>query len=78
VLGIGPAEILILLLLIGGLAGFVIWLWLLIDAVKTPASTWDAAGQNQLLHILLMVCLGIIGSLIYYFVARPALKAVAP
>jgi len=66
---------LLLLTVVGGLV--VLWVWMLIEALKTPAATWEAAGQNQLIYILLMIFLGIIGTVAYYFVARPALRATA-
>lgn len=46
----------------------------LIEVVRVPAPRWDAAGQSQLVHILLMVFLGVIGTLVYWLTARPALK----
>lgn len=55
-------------------AAFVWWLIALIEVVRVPGAQWDSAGQNQLVHILLMVFLGIIGTLVYWFTARPALK----
>lgn len=58
------------------LGAFAWWLLMLIDAVRTPASAWQAAGQNQLVHILLMVFLGIIGTIVYVVVARPKLRTV--
>ncbi len=66
---------LLLLTVVGGLV--VLWVWMLIEALKTPAATWEAAGQNQLIYILLMIFLGIIDTVAYYFVARPALRATA-
>lgn len=60
-----------------GLALFVWWLLVLIEAVRIPSTTWKAAGQEQLIHILLMVFLGIIGTIVYVVVARPKLRAVA-
>ena len=66
---------LLFLTVVGGLV--VLWVWMLIEALKTPAATWEAAGQNQLIYILLMIFLGIIGTVAYYFVARPALRATA-
>ena len=66
---------LLLLTVVGGLV--VLWVWMLIEALKTPGATWEAAGQNQLIYILLMIFLGIIDTVAYYFVARPALRATA-
>jgi hypothetical protein len=71
-------EIMLVLLVFAvvGLALFAWWLVMLIDAVRTPTATWQAAGQEQLLHILLMVFLGVIGTIVYVVVARPKLRAV--
>lgn len=75
------AGILILVVLVIGL-GFlalsVWWLVLLIEAVRIPDAQWDAARQNKILQILLMVLLGIIGTVVYQFTARPELKRVGP
>ena len=66
----------IFIILIGAvmLVAFVFWLMYLIEAVQYPDAQWDAAGQNKLLHVLLMVFLGIIGTIVYAVTARPALK----
>lgn len=75
------AGLLILFVLVFGL-GFlalgVWWLVLLIEAVRIPDAQWDAARQNKILQILLMVLLGIIGTVVYQFTARPELKRVGP
>ncbi len=64
--------------LVVGIAGFVWWLLVLIEALRTPKTQWDAAGQNQLLYVLVMVFLGIIGTIAYVVVARPQLRATGP
>lgn len=75
------AGLLILVVLFLGL-GFVAvslwWLIMLIEAVRIPDAQWDAARQNKLLQVLLMVVLGVIGTIIYQFTARPELKRVGP
>lgn len=68
--------LLMLIFAVVGLALFVWWLVMLIDAVRTPTATWKAAGQEQLVHILLMVFLGVIGTIVYVVVARPRLRAI--
>lgn len=67
----------LLLFLVLGIAVVVFWVWMLIEALKTTAATWEAVGQNQLIYILFMIILGIIGTVAYYFVARPAFRATA-
>lgn len=57
-----------------GVALFVWWLLVLIEALKTPSAQWSAAGQNQVIYVVLMVLLGIIGTILYIAVARPALR----
>ena len=57
-----------------GLGVFVWWLVVLIEALKTPETQWKDAGQDRLLWVLLMVFLGVIGTLSYVIVARPRLR----
>jgi hypothetical protein len=60
-------------------AVFVWWLWMLIEALKTPSGQWSAAGQNQVVYVVLMILLGVIGTVLYIAVARPQLRrAVSP
>jgi hypothetical protein len=68
-------RLLVTLLVVAGIALFVWWLLVLIEVVRTPAAQWDAAGQSQLVHVLLMLFLGVIGTIIYLAVARPPLRA---
>ena len=53
---------------------FIWWLMCLIQALKVSDSTWAAADQNKLVYVLLMIFLGIIGTIVYAVVARPALR----
>ena len=62
------------LFLLVSLAFFVWWLVMLIEALRIPAARWNAAGQSQLLYVLLMVFLGVIGTLDYVLVPRPQLR----
>lgn len=59
------------------LLGAIFWLWMLIDALRRPAREWEAAGQNQIVHVVVIVVLGFIGAIVYALVARPRLQAVA-
>ena len=70
------AGLLVLVLLVFGVALFAWWLVMLIDALRTPSSTWQSADQSQLLYVLLMVFLGVIGTLVYVVVARPQFRNV--
>lgn len=60
--------------LIPAFAIFVWWLLMLIDALKTPGTTWEAAGQSQVLYVVLMAVLGVVGTILYVFIARPQLR----
>lgn len=59
------------------LAGFAFWLWMLIDALRRPTAEWEAADQNQIVHIVVIVVLGFIGAIVYALVARPRLQEVS-
>jgi len=69
-------AVLTLLVLVAGLAVFVWWLRVLVEVVRTPAPAWRAAGQSQLVHVLLLIFLGVIGAIVYVVVARPQLRQV--
>lgn len=56
---------------------FLWWVLVLIEAMRTPRTDWARAEQNQLLYVLLMVFLGIIGTIVYVAVARPRLRGAA-
>lgn len=45
----------------------VIWIWMLVDCLQNEPST----GNDKVIWVLLMVFLGILGSLLYYFIRRP-------
>ncbi len=74
---VGSVELLIVfgLVAIVGLAVAVWWLLMLIEALKIPAGQWEAAGQNQILYVVAMFLVGVLGTLLYVFIARPQLRA---
>ena len=49
-----------------GIGTFILWLWSLIDAINNRFLT----DQNRLIAILLIVLLGILGSIVYLFLPR--------
>ena len=59
---------LLFLLLFGvlGIASVVVWIWSLIHCVKNQ----QLSENNRLIGILLIVLLGLIGSLVYLFLPR--------
>jgi hypothetical protein len=68
------ANLALFLLLLVALSIGAWWLLMLVDALRTPQSVWKAAGQSQLLYVLLMVLVGVLGTLVYVLVARPQLR----
>jgi hypothetical protein len=55
-----------------------LWIWSLVDSLVIPDQQWSVAGQSKLLWVLLIVFLGLLGSLLYVVMARPALSRAAP
>lgn len=51
-----------------------LWLGLLVQALRIPDSQWEKADQSKLVYVLLMAVLGLLGSIVYLLVARPALR----
>jgi hypothetical protein len=71
------AAVFVLVFFVLMLAVFVWWLLMLVDALKMSDSTWAVAGESKLLYVLLMVFLGVIGTILYVAIARPKLRAQA-
>lgn len=69
-----PAGSLIVLAVLG--LGAAVWLWSLIDAVRTDDQTWSAAGQNKLVWVVVIILLSLLGTILYVAIPRPALKRV--
>jgi len=57
-----------------GLVMFVVWVWALIDALQKTDGQWAAAGQSKVLWVLLIALLGFLGAILYFAMARPALR----
>ncbi len=47
------------------LAGFIFWLWMLIDLLKSKSSS-----GTKILWVILMLFLWVLGSILYFFLAR--------
>ena len=59
------------------LAALAFWIFTLVDSLQIPDHIWQAAGQNKLLWVLLIVFLGLLGSILYMVIPRPSLKAMS-
>jgi hypothetical protein len=53
-----------------GLAAFGVWVWALVDAIKTPDGSFRAG--NQLIWVLVILFGNLLGAIIYLVVGRPA------
>lgn len=76
--GLGPTELLVLLLVVGvPLAGA-------IDAAQKPDSAFKAAGQSRTLWIVLQIVgiflcgIGLVAAGIYFLVIRPKVTVAGP
>jgi hypothetical protein len=49
------------------LAATVFWIWMIADCIMHE----PAVGNDKLVWIILMICLPVIGSLLYFFLKRP-------
>ncbi len=59
-------TILILIFGVIGVVSFIIWIWSLIHCINNRHLT----DQNRLIGILVIVLLGVIGSIVYLFLPR--------
>jgi hypothetical protein len=51
-------------------AGFVLWIWALVDAIQVPDDSMYQSG-SKLIWVLVIVLAGAIGAVIYLIVGRP-------
>ena len=75
VLGAG-FVIFVLLVLVIGVGSMVLWVWSLIDVATRPDWQFDRARSNKVLWIVLIVVLGVVGSIVYLLCVRPRLISV--
>ena len=48
------------------LAGFIFWLWMLIDAIKSKT----LSDTEKIIWVLVIIFLNLLGALIYFFAGR--------
>jgi hypothetical protein len=58
------------LFLLFGVAAFGVWIWALIDAIRTPDGSFRAG--NQLIWVLVILLGNLLGAIIYLIVGRPS------
>lgn len=72
-----PGGVLVLFAILAvGLVLTGVWLWSLVDALRIDDRFWYSAGHSKILWVLVIVLLGILGSLLYVVMPRPALRRV--
>jgi len=65
-LGFGLAWFVILLIILIGLALWVFWIWMIVDCAKRDFKN----DGDKIVWILVLVFLGILGAIIYFFVIK--------
>ena len=67
VFGMGPAEVLIVLLLVFffGILPLVFTIWALVDILKN-----EFTGDNKVIWVLVVVLVPVIGFILYFFIGR--------
>lgn len=50
-----------------------LWIWSLVDALRIPDQRWSTTGENKILWVVLIVVLGILGSILYVLIPRKRL-----
>jgi hypothetical protein len=50
-------------------------IWGIIDAAVLPDSDWEAASQNKVVWVLVMLFLSILGTIVYALAIRPQVRA---
>jgi len=55
---------------------FVPWIIALVDALRVDDRVWDAAHQSKIVWVLVIVFLGLLGAILYFAIAKPALNRV--
>lgn len=67
VIGIGFAIIPILLFLVIGIGGTILWIWMLIECITKESSE----GNDKIVWLLVILFLNSLGALVYFLVRRP-------
>lgn len=49
-------------------------IWAVTHALRTPEDIWEAAGQNQMVWVVIILLAPLLGPALYYVIARPRLR----
>jgi hypothetical protein len=66
-----------LLVIFAVMLAFVLPIWGVIDAAIRPDRAWKAAGQSQVVWVIVMLLLPLIGAIVYFAVIRPKVREAA-
>lgn len=58
-----------------GIGGLVLWIFAIVELVRYPDATWYYAQKDKTTWLLIVILVGAIGALVYWFSVRKALKA---
>lgn len=58
------------------IAGMAFMVWALVEILRTDKVAWDASGMVQLVWVAVVLVLPVIGSVLFFAIARPRLTAV--
>ena len=72
--GLEPWHLIVLVVLVVPL---VLWVMSRVSVLRYSDAQWAATGRSRVAYILLIIFLGLLGSLLYALIARPKLKATA-
>ncbi len=74
-----PAELIPLVIarfvVLVAVAGLIVVVWALIDAVRRPSWAWTEANQQPIVWIAAILLGGILGGALYLIIAKPKLDA---
>lgn len=57
---------------------FALFVVALIDLLTFDNSTWEAAGQNKVLWLLIVIFVALVGPILYLTMTKPKLRAIQP
>ena len=71
----GGAVLFLLIVLAVALSMCALWVFTIIDIARHSDAVWDQADKSKTTWLLLVVLIGVLASVLYLVMARPALKA---
>jgi len=66
-----------LFFMVFGVGSFVLWVWGIIDVCRIPEHQYRAVGTEKTMWVLIVVLVGGIGTIVWYFAERAKVLAAA-